>query len=91
MSIGFQNKDIAQLNATIMVGLLFILGLTNLFPNTKVFGLTVLVITAALILPPFAISIIISLIGPLRLAKWFTVASLGWLLFWAFTVLIVYF
>jgi hypothetical protein len=70
-----------------LIGLFFILGLTNLFPGGGESYIAVLVHITFLVVPPFIISTIIALAGRTRLAKWITAIGLGWLFVWLMILL----
>ena len=83
----FEDRDLAQINATMSVGLLFFLGLTNLFPGDIQSSIPLLVHATFLTLPPFLISLIVAVTGHARLARWITAISLGWLLIYILILL----
>jgi len=83
----FDVKDIAQLNALILIGLFFILGISNLFPGGAEYYVAILVHVTFLVVPPFLISIIVALAGLAKLARWITAIGLGWLFVWLMILL----
>ena len=83
----FDDRDIAQLDASILIGLFFILGLTNLVPAGDESYIAILVHVTFLVVPPFIISMIIALAGRTKLAKWTTAIGLGWLFIWLMILL----
>ena len=65
------DKDILQINATLIVGLFFFIGLSNFLPLTsedmnRVFAVSV----GVFLVTPFAVSALFAVSGHIRIAKW---------------------
>jgi hypothetical protein len=76
----FEDRDIAQIDATVIIGVLILAGMTTINPNPNVSEQTriaeAFAITWELILP-FAISGILALAGRVKIAKILTAVGFG--------------
>jgi len=83
----FEDRDIAQIDATVIVGILLLAGMTTINPNipeqSRIAG--AFAITWELILP-FAISGILALAGRVKIAKILTAAGFGFMIIMLFAV-----
>jgi cell division protein FtsW (lipid II flippase) len=76
-----EDRDIMHINAIMSVGLLIFVSLMSLYSEGQSVDITYLFRRAFVIVSPFLVTVIVSLIGLKRLSKWLTVGSFGWLLF----------
>jgi hypothetical protein len=85
----FEDRDIAQIDATVIIGVLILAGMTTINPNPKISEQTriaeAFAITWELILP-FAISAILALAGIVKIAKILTAVGFGFMLILLFAV-----
>jgi hypothetical protein len=85
----FEDRDIAQIDATVIIGVLILAGMTTINPNPNVSEPTriaeAFAITWELILP-FAISAILALAGIVKIAKILTAVGFGFMLILLFAV-----
>jgi hypothetical protein len=70
-------KDLAQVNATVIIGLLVLLGVSNLIPSGQVLSnRTAAVIATEVFVIPFSAALIAALYGRLRTSKHLTVVGI---------------
>lgn len=85
----FEDRDIAQIDATVIIGVLILAGMTTINPNPNISEQTrtaeAFAITWELILP-FAISAILALAGIVKIAKILTAVGFGFMLILLFAV-----
>jgi len=85
----FEDRDIAQIDATVIIGVLILAGMTTINPNPNVSEQSriaeAFAITWELILP-FAISAILALVGLVKIAKTLTAIGFGFMLKLLFVV-----
>jgi uncharacterized membrane protein len=85
----FEDRDIAQIDATVIIGVLILAGMTTINPNPNISQQSriaeAFAITWELILP-FAISAILALAGRVKIAKIITAAGFGFMLILLFAV-----
>lgn len=85
----FEDRDIAQIDATVIIGVLILAGMTTINPNPNVSEQSriaeAFAITWELILP-FAISAILALVGLVKIAKTLTAIGFGFMLILLFVV-----
>jgi hypothetical protein len=85
----FEDRDIAQIDATVIIGVLILAGMTTINPNPKISEQTriaeAFAVTWELILP-FAISAILALTGIVKIAKILTAVGFGFMLILRFAV-----
>ncbi|HEY7083045.1 MAG TPA: hypothetical protein VH500_25410 [Nitrososphaeraceae archaeon] len=72
----FEDKDIAQIDATIIVGVLILLSVTNINPNIPFhFRVSEAFAIAFEMILPFAISAVLALAGRIKVSRYFTAAG----------------
>jgi peptidoglycan/LPS O-acetylase OafA/YrhL len=83
-----EDRDIALINVIMSLGLILFLSLLNLHTQGNSNGIISLFHGTIVIVFPFLISMIVTLLGYRRLSKWLTITSFGWLFAWFILVFI---
>jgi hypothetical membrane protein len=78
--MAIDEKDLVQINATIIAGLLVLLGVSNLLPGFGVTNSAAAMIATEVFIVPFAIALITGLYGKTRASKHLTALGLSFII-----------